>query len=282
MGKRANIWRRCRKLFRSAARLVLQQSPRSLAAPASAGVSYPSVAAGLLANTPILIPVFNNPTYLSRMLDQLRSKGLRNIVVVDNASTSPQMKSFLQKIPPEITLVRLTRNLGPRDIFQSAVNLQHLPNVFCVTDPDLELNRDLPDDFLVELFGLTERFKIGKAGFSLDISDRDAMRDDPVAFAEGSMKIWEWEERFWTNHVGFTEGGDPIYKAKIDTTFALYNKTFFRPDRFTAAVRVAGRYTCRHLPWYKDDRIPEQEQKHYRRKQKFSTYVRSKGGGVGA
>jgi hypothetical protein len=60
----------------------------------------------------------------------------------------------------------------------------------------------------------------------------------------------------------------------IDTTFAVYNKKYFRRDAPFEAVRVAGLFTCRHLPWYRDSRLPLQEEEFYRRTARVSTYLR--------
>ena len=93
-------------------------------------------------------------------------------------------------------MVRLRANLGPRDIFLSEAAYARLPDLFCVTDPDLEFNPDLPGDFLEELVELTERFHVGKAGFALDIANRDAMRDEMFEINGGNYRIWEWEEQY--------------------------------------------------------------------------------------
>ena len=40
--------------------------------------------------------------------------------------------------------------------------------------------------------------------------------------------------------------------AEIDTTFALYKPGILNPDShsFFSAIRIAGDYTAKHLPWY--------------------------------
>jgi hypothetical protein len=65
------------------------------------------------------------------------------------------------------------------------------------------------------------------------------------------------------------------YKARIDTTFALYNKRYFDPQEPLEAIRVAGRFTCRHLPWYRDSGLTTAEEAQYRASQKFSLYLPS-------
>jgi peptidoglycan/xylan/chitin deacetylase (PgdA/CDA1 family)/SAM-dependent methyltransferase len=239
-----------------------------------ASLSFPSVGASLLSDIPLLIPTFNNVTYLRGMIAQLRTRGLQNLIVVDNASSAADMQELLSSIAATAKVVRLSENLGPRHAFLSEAAFRWLPDIFCLTDPDLAFHPDLPGEFLEELVDLTERFRVGKAGFALDIADRSALLDEPVFDIDGkSYRIWEWEEQFWQEEIGVTRGGDPVYRAPIDTTFAVYNKNYFDLERPLQAVRVAGNYTCRHLPWYKDCGIPTAEAETYRATQKFSSYM---------
>jgi peptidoglycan/xylan/chitin deacetylase (PgdA/CDA1 family) len=248
------------------------RQPGTVAAPPPI---FPTLGASLLSDIPIIVCSFNNLTYLRNMLAQLRARGLSNLIVIDNASSAPDMNEYLCAIATTIKVVRAPENIGPHYIFLSEAAYRWLPDLFCLTDPDLSFNPDLPGNFLEELAELTERFEIGKAGFALDISNREAMRHEPFEIAERSYRIWEWEEQFWQHEIGATSGGDPIFRAIIDTTFALYNKRYFDRGTPLDAVRVAGRFTCRHLPWYHDHGMPEAEAETYRTTQRFSYYMRS-------
>jgi FkbM family methyltransferase len=235
--------------------------------------SYHSLAACLVAEIPVFVPVFNNPTYAMNMLRQLKDFGIRNIFFVDNASTYPEMVSFLDRVSQETTVIRLPENKGPYDLVLSETNYACLPDIFCVTDPDLEFNPNMPRDFLFDLLNLTNKFSLGKAGLALELTDRHKMHDEKFLFGEHYFHIWEWESQFWQDPIDKLADGSPIFKAKIDTTFALYNKKYFKREFFWDALRVAGPYTCRHLPWYKDAGLPLAEENHYRETQKFSYYM---------
>lgn len=191
---------------------------------------FTSVRGWLQVEVPVFVPCFNNPTYARDMLRQLRTLGFRRVVLVDNASTSPAMRDWLSRLGGEADVVALAENLGPRDIFLDPRNFALLPRHFVVTDPDLALNRALPDGFLGDLAGLSEQHRVGKAGFALDISDRGAMRDDQFRIGERDWKIWEWEAQVWEKALGSLEDGDGVYDADIDTTFALYDKEHFNPS----------------------------------------------------
>jgi len=235
--------------------------------------TFSTLGASLLSGIPMIVFSFNNTAYLRSMIAQLRARNLSNITVIDNASHAPGMQEYLSELAKETKVVRLSENIGPHYVFLCESAYRWLPDVFCLTDPDLSFGPDLPGNFLEELAELTERLKVGKAGFALDISDRDAMRDDMFEINGGRYKIWEWEQQFWQQEIGKTGGGDPIFRAPIDTTFALYNKRYFNREAFYDAVRVAGRFTCRHLPWYHDHGMPEDEAELYRATQKFSYYM---------
>jgi hypothetical protein len=225
----------------------------------------------LLADMPVFVPCFNNPTYLKHMVDQLQRFGSKNIVLIDNASTYPQLLSYFQSVGDGVTIVREPENRGPRLLFTDPQIYSLLPNFFCLTDPDLEFNPDLPADFLAQLAALTEDLRVGKVGFRLDISDRELMVQEDFLIDGKPYKIWDWEAQFWAHPL---EGGpDPIYKAEIDTTFAVYNKKYFDPTSYREAVRIAGRYTCRHLPWYRDRGLPPEEEAYYRATARFSYYM---------
>jgi hypothetical protein len=219
---------------------------------------------------PILVPVYNNPTYARSMVAQLAPRGLE-VVVIDNASDAAPMAACLDELADQATVVRLNHNFGPF-IFRDEAAYDLLPDLFCLTDPDLALHPELPADFLDQLAALTEKFRIGKAGFALDISEPHLLKDERFAVPVGHATCWEYEAQYWTNPLGATDDGDPVYRADIDTTFALYNKKYFTPNNHYPAVRVAGRYTAKHLPWYKDSFLPIDEDMAYRASQKYSTY----------
>jgi hypothetical protein len=206
------------------------------------------------------------------MVDQLKRWRFDDIVVLDGASTYEPMTNLLSDLAKEqcVTVVRLKENRGPRLAFMSAAAI--LPQIFCVTDPDVELNCDLPCDFLYALALLTLKHKIGKVGFALDISNPQELIQSYYVFGENKLRIWENEARYWRNKIDEFDG-NPVYRAPIDTTFALYNRSFFRGDRFLAGLRVGGRFTAKHLPWYKNHQIPLDEFNFYRKTARSTVYT---------
>jgi len=79
-------------------------------------------------------------------------------------------------------------------------------------------------------------------------------------------EVVEHERRLLTNQV---EPG--LYKAPIDTTFALY-----RPGAaggsWLSCMRTGSPYLARHLPWYVDSAHPDDEELYYLRTAQTSTH----------
>jgi hypothetical protein len=52
-----------------------------------------------------------------------------------------------------------------------------------------------------------------------------------------------------------------VYRAPIDTTFALYRAGV--PFQMEPALRTGNPYVARHLPWYQNSARPSAEQRYY-------------------
>ena len=241
----------------------------TVAAPVTKRI-HRTLGAHLTAHIPVFIPVFNNPTYAANTLRQLDDIGMRNVCLVDNNSTSHAMGTFLERVQDKVSVIRTGQNKGPRQIVECPEYYDLLPDMFCITDPDLELNAELPEDFLANLIRLTNELEVGKAGFALRIDDAHLMHEGKFEINLNTYHATEWESQYWETGLGNLKDGSPVYKAAIDTTFAVYNKKFFTPDSFFEAIRVGGKYACRHLPWYRQSIVGEQELSFYRATQKHA------------
>ena len=127
---------------------------------------------------PILVPCFNNATYCNSMLKQLISLGFKHITFVDNCSTAVSMLKWLESVAEaDLASIEVTsENIGPVKSIFTPERLKSLPRWFCVTDPDLRFNKLLPDAWLNELTGKSQRFHFGKVGFALNVSDKTLFR----------------------------------------------------------------------------------------------------------
>ena len=99
------------------------------------------------------------------------------------------------------------------------------------------------------------------------------MRDRTFTIQGRAYHAAEWELQWWKDEIGHLEDGSRIYRTVTDTIFAVYNKKYFTPVLFYDSVRIAGNYTCRHLPWYKDNGLDADEERVYRATRKRSFHM---------
>jgi hypothetical protein len=187
--------------------------------------------------TPVFIPVRDRLTPLLALLDWLERRGRVEVWLIDNASTYPPLLEFLDAT--EHRVVRLERNLGHRSPFLSGtVQREAHGRHFVISDPDVVPDDDCPPDAIEHFLDLLDRYpEIDKVGFGLRIDD---LPDGyPLA---GDVRAWE--SRFWTDEI---EPG--VYRADIDTTFALY-RPLERRHREDRSLRTGSPYLARHTPWY--------------------------------
>jgi hypothetical protein len=188
---------------------------------------------------------FNQLTYIRDMVNQLK-KYTNDIIVVDNNSTFPPLLKYYEE-NCEFTVLRLKKNYGHFVYKEDFVN-NLAGDVFVITDPDLEFNPRLPQDFMNVLISTSNHFKASRVGFALLI-DSDEIRSD-VFFKNIGIK--DWERQFWSKQITCPLYPNlEIYEAEIDTTFCLINRRYAEQKSF---YRVAGDYTCVHLPWMKNFR----------------------------
>ena len=226
---------------------------------------------------PVLICSFERPYYLKIMIKQLNKLKIKPIVL-DNNSKDLELASFLKKNNrKKFYLIRLNQNYGNEIIYKNFI-FKHLPNFFAFTDSDILFNKKLNPKFLHEMKKYTEKYKIQKIGFAIDIFDNKNLKKLKFRYAYRSKKgkikiryktILGAEKNHWRHKIA---SNPDIYRADIDTTFAVYNKKYFEKNR-VKALRVASNYTCVHLPWMKYDRIGKKE---------LNLYLKNKNKNIGS
>jgi hypothetical protein len=236
---------------------------------------------------PIVIISYNNHKYVENTIKQLRKvdpKLVETIVIMDNCSTCNDTILYLNENAHNVIIIRNKTNNGPRIAHPSNKEvLNILPERFILTDPDLEFNLELPTNFIEILGEILDKYPTQKAGFAISVEDHEFFY--PYRNYIGWGTIYEWESRFWKSdtkedfHSNYHSTPIPLYHSLIDTTFALYAKSRIKmvtdegmgEVRFEA-IRVAGCFTCRHLPFYMNDPVMsiEDRYKHYSTS-KFST-----------
>lgn len=199
---------------------------------------------------PIIVICFNNYIYVENTLKQIKKINpnyYSNIIIMDNCSTCPNTINFLNNI--DVYVIKRDKNNGPwitntnnADIYNS------LPSKFILTDPDLEFNPNLPNNFIDIMVDLSDKYESQKIGFALDISDFDKMFQNKNYTKNKS--IYDWEIVNWSNKIN--DDSYELYNTGIDTTFCLINKNgkLFNNSH----IRIAGNFTAKHIPWYIDNK----------------------------
>lgn len=199
---------------------------------------------------PVIINVRDRLAPLRELVEWLEAAGQHELFLLDNASTYPPLLEWLAQC--RHTVVRSERNLGHRGPWLSGL----VPRVaydryFVVTDPDVVPTEKCPLDALDHFRALFEQLPtIDKIGFGLRIDDL------PDTYAHKATVI-EWERQFWQEEL--LHG---VYRAAIDTTFALY-----RPGRsrwYLDGARTGMPYVARHLGWYVDSSDLTDSERYYR------------------
>jgi hypothetical protein len=171
----------------------------------------------------------------------------------------------------------LNQNYGNEIIYKNFI-LKYLPNFFAFTDSDILFNKKLDPKFLYKMKKYTEKYKIQKIGFAIDIFDKKNLKKIKCRYAyrstKGKIKIRykplrSVELNHWKKRIALNPD---IYGADVDTTFAVYNKKYFEKNR-VKALRIASNYTSVHLPWMKYDKIKNKE---------LNLYLKNKNKNIGS
>lgn len=203
---------------------------------------------------PVWINSFNQPTYLRNIIGKFLANGFRNLFILDNGSSSPVLLDYYTELSgtqPSVMVLYYNANLGPWYFHGSGLYkmLGDCPHLY--TDPDIDFDV-LADNFVSRLIDLSEELKLPKTGCAMEIPSREEMK--PKFDYDTEMEHGYWQKTVAEN----------IYDAPVDTTLHLFNPKYYASAYFTG-VRVAGPgFVVRHLPWYRNDPMPEEEYAFYK------------------
>ncbi|MBN2166276.1 MAG: hypothetical protein JW717_08385, partial [Marinilabiliaceae bacterium] len=151
-------------------------------------------------NTPVIINNYNRLDYLKKQIAWLENAGMKNIYIIDNASTYPPLLDYYKNCP--YTIFKLTKNVGHTALWDTHIYLWFKNQYYILTDPDVIPVEECPLNAVEHFYKLLERYpEITKVGFGLKINDL------PDHYNR-KQEVIEWESKFWQNEI---EPG--IYKA---------------------------------------------------------------------
>ena len=208
---------------------------------------------------PIIINNFNRLEYLTKLIHSLEERGYRNIYILDNDSSYQPLLDYYKKTPYEV--IYLHQNVGFLALWKTPVYRRFRKQFYVYTDSDVVLDEQCPDDFMkVFLSVLLEHPACMKVGFGIRIDDL------PDHYSE-KQSVINWESQYWANRVN-----NLLFKARIDTTFALYRPYCKGGSSPHLVFRTDFPYVIRHLPWYQDTRHLSEEDQFYIAHSKKETF----------
>ena len=212
---------------------------------------------------PILINNYNRLDSLQRLINSLESRGYRNIIILDNASSYPPLLDYYKQCKYEV--IHLGVNYGFLALWKTNVYKRFKKTFYVYTDPDVVLDEQCPDDFMKVFLSSLERYpSCMKIGFGIRI-------DDLPDYYKDKDSVIAWESQFWENCLdGF------LYKARVDTTFALYRPFCKGGSTAHLSLRTGFPYVIRHLPWYNDSNNLSEEEQYYITHSKKATFWTSR------
>lgn len=215
---------------------------------------------------PVIINNFNRLSTTRNLVVDLLRLGYTNIHILDNGSTYEPLLNWynlIEQYPyPDATVKveRLGRNVGSRALWDTGYINQFTRYPYIVyTDSDIQLNPNTPTKFIEHMWNVGKENGYEKVGLALDISD---LPETPYG-----DRIRNWEGKYWQEEVVIPD----VFKADVDTTFAVISPCL--PFDYKA-LRIAGNFTAKHIPWYTDFNNLTEEERYVmdRLDNKHSTY----------
>lgn len=193
-----------------------------------------------------------------RLILWLREAGMHHVHVIDNDSTWPPLLDFYAT--SKLHVIQAGCNFGPYAVWDLGLHAaQDVP--FIVTDSDVVPS--CPFDLVRYLLDVQREYDcVAKVGPSLRL-------DNLPDHYDRKAEVIKWESQFWQDPVRGRDASEPaLYRAGIDTTFALYPPRSGAGSSSWAAkaqhLRLGPPYVAEHAPWYDDTTHPSPELQHYR------------------
>jgi glycosyltransferase involved in cell wall biosynthesis len=192
--------------------------------------------------------VINNRDRLSttkKLVEDLLERNTQEIWIIDNASTYLPLLEWYHHVPEQVRVLR-HHNAGHLALWSLGVINNVSEEWVFYTDSDIELNPGMPKDYQSVMLEAALHYGYNKVGLALDLNDIPEhywLRD----------QVLRNEGRWWA-----TPLAENVYVADTDTTFNLNRKV----DQYSS-IRLAGDFTCKHVPWYVDINNLDPEEQYY-------------------
>jgi len=192
--------------------------------------------------------VINNRDRLTttkKLVEDLLELNTQEIWIIDNASTYPPLLEWYQHVPEQVKVLRY-HNGGHLALWSLGVINNVSEEWVFYTDSDIELNPSMPKDYQRVMLEAALHYGYNKVGLALAL-------DDIPEYYWLRAQVLRNEGRWWLNSLA-----PDVYVADTDTTFNLNRKV----DQYSS-IRLAGDFTCKHVPWYIDINNLDPEEQYY-------------------
>ncbi|MES2876030.1 MAG: glycosyltransferase family 2 protein [Patescibacteria group bacterium] len=201
---------------------------------------------------PVIINSRDRYEPLMQLIQWLEKLGHSRILLVDNDSTYPPLVDFFNSTQYQV--ISLGRNGMHKAPWESmAVRFAAKDEPYILSDPDILPSEQYPKNPIEYFCDLLNTYNdINKVGFGLRIDDL------PDSYLQ-KQDVINWESRYWSKDLKLQPN---IYKASLDTTFALYRPhTWWFLD---PSIRTGAPYFAQHEPWYQSSKEPTDDFAYYR------------------
>lgn len=218
-------------------------------------------------NTPLIVPVFNQLTYLKNILNWWKWYAPNQpVYIVDNNSDyGPLLEFYVNMKYENVYLGSFGENECSKNIRRTIDGeIQGKYDYYCLSDPDISIHPSTPPNFLEIWKDYIDNKGYHHVGFNLITEGL------PEWLHDREMKIRN-EKEFLQNPVE-TSHGFIGYRAPIDTTFAMYttkNSGWHSPmngQDWGNSLRIFESF---HLGWYQHPDYVNPEMDHYYRTAKY-------------
>jgi hypothetical protein len=211
------------------------------------------------------IPIFiinkDRHEALKQLVEFLQKRNYTNITIVDNKSTYQPLLDWYKVSGATVfhntvgdTNIHCLGNLAYHTKVEQ-FNKVMISENFVLSDSDIIPIDAIPNGFIEDMEDILNRHGKDKVGLSLKI-------DDLPTHSFDMDEIVRVESNHWHNPIGGEKM--PLYKAAIDTTFAVCRKGchagYFDSEH---AYRTGAAYIARHMPWYYDKNNLPVDEKYY-------------------
>ena len=197
----------------------------------------------------------NRASLVKNAVDFALQKSDIQIHVMDMHSEYAPLVKYLKSLENNSRVtVNYLENLGPRKVWlnKEFERIAKSSNGFFLSDGDIDYS-----DTSIEIFDyfikLSKEFPgMRKIGSALRLDDLPSNSLKSKNISDGELSNWD-SRRFIDRN---------LFLAPADTQFAYYPR-YTELFYMWPAIRVAGEYQIRHVPWYYNNENMNEEEKYY-------------------